>query len=267
MYERDYDRNDYLIARKKFDELGITDDDSLAAMAKSETPPFDPGDFDPLALKKALIDTYNLDGKAGEQKLLGYGLPVHGKIEPGIYWCARDVNTWATQMFNHHFLLIVNNTDSKPPVSWYRGESWRTIQPEGHVMTTYITLGGFFSKEDDHKLVFKLNEDADVGSVTEHIAGKPWRWWRYLGFEKNPITDTPVPLQQVLLDLSSKYFGNPISNLPNYNMFNQNCSTWVNSVCHYSGVPESKRAELRKFEQIDWGEEVVLPAGLFGVDE
>lgn len=267
MYECDYDQKDYQIALQKFAELGIPDDDSLASMAKSEAPPFDAGDLDPKALKKALIDTYGLSKDKGEQKIMGAGLPIHGKIDPGIYWCARDVNTLFTQMFNHHFLLIVNNTDSKPPVSWYGDESWRTVQPKGHVSTTFITLGGFFSKEHDRKLVFKLNQEADVGSVVEHIAGDPWRWWRYLGFEENPITDNPDPLQQVLLERSSTYYRNPIAALPGYNALNKNCSSWVNSACHYSGIPESRRSELRKFKQIDWGEEVVLSAKLFGMEE
>ena len=48
-----------------------------------------------------------------------------------------------------------------------------------------------------------------------------------------------------------------------YNLFDENCAAWVNSMLEQVGIPEDLREELGEFFGVDWGEEDLIPEQYF----
>ncbi len=168
-----------------------------------------------------------------------------------IYWVARDLN--GVPLGNHQFILIfLENAESMNKIA--------TQQESGK---KFVTLGGHNVAGN---LVYVPNQSSDVTSVKESINPSLRGSFSDFDLEKHQITPptgggwsfaTSIEL------LADKYTTNTRTSPVDYDLWNRNCSTWVNTLLKVAGLSESKRRKLGEFGGFDWGEEDLLDENLF----
>ena len=168
-----------------------------------------------------------------------------------VYWTARDLSSffWG----NHQFILItfgVNESSVKTKVNDENG-------------TKFIILAGH---QPQGNLIFLPNEPDDVKSVREFITPSSISGWSDFDLERHsisPPTGGGLSFANKLEELAYKYESNTKDNPVDYDLWDRNCATWVNTLLKVANVPESERKKAGEFNGIDWGEEDLLDENLF----
>ena len=182
-----------------------------------------------------------------------------------VYWSARDLAS--SPIGNHHFLLIVFENRAAAELMKKTHELHFKSEAVGSKTTYYMTLGGF---ADGKKLVFEANEESDVKAVREWIDPEEHTAW-YLpdldleSHEINPLiidsSDTKGAhlINKIVRAAKSYKNKSPVK----YNLLDENCACWVNTLLKALGYPQSYRHEKGEFFGVDWGEEDEIDSSLF----
>lgn len=168
-----------------------------------------------------------------------------------IYWAARDLDgpPWG----NHQFILIYLDSS----------ENLLQTQSVEESETKFVTLGGHIL---DGNLVFIANQKADVQSVKEVINPKLAGSWSDYDLEKHKISATDGLNWSLALKIEQaayNYEKNAGSSPVDYDLWDRNCATWVNSLLKSVGVSAADRKTAGEFNGIDWGEEDEISEDLF----
>jgi hypothetical protein len=171
-----------------------------------------------------------------------------------VYWSARNVNGMFTSLGNHHFVLIIVPSGTIPG----------GIPPQKHKGVNFMTLGAF---NVNGSLTVVRNYPDDTRSVRERI-DNPGRFhlepnMDFQGHRVRPPNGCDFAFATDLVDLSLKYEWNSIKFPIPYDNSDWNCAAWVNTLFKVSGVPESERLKAGEFWGVDWGEEELIPEGMF----
>jgi hypothetical protein len=168
-----------------------------------------------------------------------------------VYWAARDLDgpPWG----NHQFLVI------------YLNESENMFRTKAMVEgeTRFVTLGGHVL---DGNLVFIANQKADVDSVREVINPDLAGFWSDYDLEKHKVTPKDGGGWNFALKVERgayQYRQNTVDSPVEYDLWDRNCATWVNTLLLVAGVTWSDRMRAGEFNGVDWGEEEKVDRALF----
>ena len=174
-----------------------------------------------------------------------------------VYWAARDLN--GPPVGNHHFVLIVlDEGETLPGIP-------TKIEIVGSKVVRFVTLGAF---KVDGRLKFEANNNADVTSMREYTdPGEHVSWYKAdFDMERNAVSvagKTGIELARQLVQFANNYVKNEDKSNVAYDLANENCSAWVNSILKKAGVTSAARVKAGEFFGFDWGEEDAVPATLF----
>lgn len=176
-----------------------------------------------------------------------------------VFWAARDLDTYATPVGNHHFILIMLSPGHSVSVA---------AKTEGS--KRFVTLGGFKKQVGGKsRLIYEANNAADVTSVREVIdPGQHTSIWKPDYDMESHKVSPPGKLSGIgfadrCVQLARTYAFNEKLRPVEYTLANQNCSAWVNCLLKAAGVPRATRLKAGEFSGVDWGEEDQLPKYLF----
>lgn len=170
-----------------------------------------------------------------------------------VYWCARDLA--GSPVGNHHLLLVLLGA----------GESIPPFDAQTENGQRFVTLAGF---KKDGRLQFGANDENDVQAVREYLnPAKHLRWW-YPDFdleahEITPPSGTALAFAQRLARLAENYRRNEATRNQPYDLNDENCAAWVNTILKVAGVSSATRIRLGEFNGVDWGEEDPIDETLF----
>jgi hypothetical protein len=182
-----------------------------------------------------------------------------------VYWSARDLKS--SPIGNHHFLLIVfSNKNAAEFTEKIHNISFRSEEVSSKT-TYFMTLGGFL---EGGKLVFKANEKYDVKAVREWVDPEEHTsWWKPdLDLERHRLdplkidsddTKSSTLIDRVIRAAKTYKKKGPVS----YNLLDENCACWVNTLLKALGFSKSYRHERGEFFGVDWGEEDEIDINLF----
>lgn len=184
------------------------------------------------------------------------------RLDKGVYWCARDLD--GIPIGNHHFILIVapNTTGG------FDGESVLTEDaPEG---TTYFyTVGGFKKLgiiiDPTEVIKMVVNEKSDVKAVREYL--DPEEHTNALtpdyDLEAHLVTPPSSSVETFIKQVVQLATNFKAKGEIEYNLIDENCSAWINTLFKVAGISEAERLELGEFFGIDFGEEDLIPEEFF----
>ncbi len=168
-----------------------------------------------------------------------------------VYWVARDLSSFFVG--NHQFLLVYLE----------QNESMLKVKTQEESGKKFVTLAGH---QPNGNLVYVPNESGDVTSVKESINKNLKGNFQDYDLEKHLVTPpngTGWSFAIQLELLADKYAVNSGVSPVKYDLWNLNCSTWVNTILKIAGVSAGSRGTLGEFKGIDWGEEELLDENLF----
>jgi len=176
-----------------------------------------------------------------------------------VFWAARDLDSYAAPIGNHHFILIMLDKGHKVAFPAKHEDGKR-----------FVTLGGFKkSVGGKSRLIFEANNSADIFSVREVLDPKEHTrvWKPDFDMERHKIAppgkSSGLAFAQKCVQLAKTYAFNEKLKHVEYTLTNQNCSAWVNCLLKAAGISRSDRLKAGEFSGVDWGEEDTLPPSLF----
>lgn len=188
-------------------------------------------------------------------------------IASGIYWCSRDLGGdgfWSQinplkAFGNHHYILIVDTESQLKSLGLPEDPKSKSRDKDDEKYTVWFyTMGGF--KVGDN-LVYTLNDENDIKATNEYI--DPAGFWGHFDpdfdFQKSDRVSTDINFARRLVRLANNYKSNP----EKYDLNDENCAAWVNSILMVAGIPRDKRLKYGEFWGIDWGEEDKLDLNRF----
>ena len=166
-----------------------------------------------------------------------------------VYWCTRDLNSffWG----NHHYLTIIpDNPDDFTDLKDFSGNH------KGYVIAAIREKG----PDGKHYLNYQKNDNNDVEAVNEYFGGDDKGW----DPEFHEITDVPDGMSDTefirkIQAIANSYQPNTVI----YDLWDENCAAWVNTLLKIAGVSETNRLKYSEFFGFDWGEEDELPRSSF----
>ena len=168
-----------------------------------------------------------------------------------VFWCARDLD--GVPVGNHQFILIqVDPIYGLPPFS---------IKEEKGVR--FATLAAY---NVGGNLEFRDNHPTDEQAVREFINPKKRGLLSDYDLEKHRV---PSPLSsdqqfaETLVKQALAFKVKTQSKKIQYNLSDENCSTWINTMLKVAGVSLANRQKHGEFSGIDWGEEDLLDESYF----
>ena len=171
---------------------------------------------------------------------------------PGIYWCARDLDIDWSPIGNHHFLLFIGSSS----MSIYPGKSAK-YENGKYFMT--VGAGAESSNPTNWGMIkMEVNYGADVKAVREGInPDKHVKWYRAdYDIEAHKITELSTSdFQKIRGYLETYGFNQDNSKVDDYDLDDNNCASWVNTLMKAMGISYSKREDYGEFDGFDWGEE------------
>lgn len=187
-----------------------------------------------------------------------------------VYWCARDLD-WG-KPGNHHFILIMFENESVAQKVKNQHDLGFQTEEKGHKKFYFCTLGGFAG--DEGKTQVGINNPTDILSVREWLDPNEHTSFFYPDCDierhkmdpasRNKLDDKDTPNVQTLVKRiadAAHYYS--LQELEDYDLWDKNCATWVNSLMRAIGYPQAYRIEKGEFSGIDWGEEDLLPVSSF----
>jgi hypothetical protein len=168
-----------------------------------------------------------------------------------VYWAARDLDgpPWG----NHQFILIYLDDN----------ESLISTESQSEASQSFVTLGGHIG---DGNLVYFPNQSADVRSVREVLDPSTITGWSDYDMEKkyiSPPNGGGWGFAVQIEELAQNYLNNSASTPVEYDLWDENCAAWVNTLLKVAGVSKATRMRAGEFSGIDWGEEDLLPVSMF----
>ena len=170
-----------------------------------------------------------------------------------VFWAARDLSGWYAVAGNHQFILVYLEQNEVIPGIQIHEESGKK----------FFTLAGHQPQGD---LVYVPNQTDDIASVKEDINPSLRGRFRDFDLEKHllsPPTGSSWSFAFQLQQFAERYAANTRTNPVKYDLWNRNCSTWVNTLLKVAGVSASVRLSAGEFRGVDWGEEDLLDENLF----
>ena len=173
-------------------------------------------------------------------------------METTVYWGARDLDS--SPFGNHHFVLIfVGGCYGLPP-----------LVTKKEFTTRFVTMGGF---KVGKLLKYQANNGSDVNAVRE-LLGCPNKRSNLIDYdlEKNKVAapgGDGLEFAKKLVQLAENYKIKSATKPVTYNLWDYNCSCWVNTIFKVAGVNKQVREKAGEFSGIDWGEEDLLSEDLF----
>lgn len=176
-----------------------------------------------------------------------------------VYWAARDLAT--SPLGNHHFILVVQGT---PTITSTMSVKWQNCAG-----TEFITIATFAKKLGGKtRLILGYNETSDVHSVKEVLNPSITSFFRP-DFDlarhevKPPNGNTVSGFVRNIIMKAEAYKKNEAKKHVPYDLVDENCACWVNSLFKACGVPKKARIAAGEFPGFDWGEEDEIDAGYF----
>lgn len=176
----------------------------------------------------------------------------------GVYWCSRDLD--GSPLGNHHFLLFIGDKN----MSIFPGKS--PVEEEGYYFMTASAGGEQFNPTDWGKLQMHINHKSDIQAVLEGINPDEYTSWYKADYdiEAHKINELSVSSFSTISGYLKNYSDNQNDkNIEGYDLDDNNCATWVNTLLKTMGVSESRREQYGEFDGIDWGEEESFSSDYF----
>lgn len=169
-----------------------------------------------------------------------------------VYWASRDLSSFF--IGNHQFILVMLD----------KNEALLKTKSNTESGQKFVTLAGHQPKGD---LIFVPNESGDVTSVKEVLnpALTKGNWSDY-DMEKHQVSTSSgggLDFAKKCEELSYKYQTNTKTSPVDYDLWDRNCATWVNTLLKVAGVSKNDRIKAGEFKGVDWGEEDLLDEKLF----
>jgi hypothetical protein len=176
-----------------------------------------------------------------------------------VYWAARNIGP--LPIANHHFIVLVTSKDTvfndTLPFE-IETSTWRT---------NYFFIVAGFKLGGDENLQAVLNPKNDVLSFRQLYYPENYTNITDFQFEMkrvvppNNMNDTEFV--NFIFQLTKNYADNGGTK---YDLRDDNCATWVNTVMWIAGITDTHRMELGQFCGIDWGQQKLLDPYLFLVN-
>lgn len=168
-----------------------------------------------------------------------------------VYWAARDLDgpPWG----NHQFILVYLNSN----------ESLISTEAKTEAGQKFVTLGGHV---EDGNLVYIPNQSADVASVREVLDPSTNTSWSDYDMEKKYLTPPSGGGWSFAIrieELANNYQRNSQASPVEYDLWDSNCASWVNTLLKVAGVSSADRNRAGEFSGIDWGEEDLIAESMF----
>jgi RHS repeat-associated protein len=177
---------------------------------------------------------------------------VIGAVDPAgaaVYWTARDLN--GSPVGNHHYVVFIpdspNGSSDKTRDLGAGKQGW--------------TSGGF---GDKGKLVTRDNDESDLQATRELLdpVNYPPGSLADYDTEMHEIPRPPGMSDAEFIQKIQEAINDYQNNCP-YDLADENCAAWVNSMLDRAGVPEDVRETIGEFNGVDWGEEDLIPSEFF----
>ena len=177
--------------------------------------------------------------------------------ETSVRWNARNLRGRFNVGFgNHHYILVV--ADAIPIPNEYPKLSYA-----GH---DFFTLGGFsvggnmVMKHNNHNDVTSAKECLDGGGFWEFVNPADWGTQSHI---IRPPNGCPFSFASDVCRLARNYERNTAINPHPYDIYDDNCASWVNTLFKVLGLTKRQRQKYGEFWGMDWGEEDPIPESLF----
>jgi len=192
----------------------------------------------------------------------------------GVYWSARDAFSTLSPA-NHHFVTIIYESQYQADEisNACEKEYFEITNDEG--VTFYITTFGVASDNGmpSGNIIITYNSDSDRESLREIAREANTSWyvpdWDYEGHRVD-IENSSHEFESLsdfireLFERSDRFMDNyDLGHKINYELMDENCACYVNSLMKEVGIPKNIREEVGEFATIDWGEEDLLSSWLF----
>jgi len=192
----------------------------------------------------------------------------------GVYWSARDAVSQLSPA-NHHFIAIIyENLLQAAEITGAWGLEYFEITNDKTVTFQITTLGvGTDNGSTTGNIITSYNSGSDRESLHEIARESNTSWyipdWDLEGHKV--CTDHSTLNFELLPDFvnelfkrSARFMDNyDLGHKINYELVDENCACFVNSLMKETGIPADIRHELGEFSTVDWGEEDLLPSWLF----
>ena len=181
------------------------------------------------------------------------------RLDEGVYWCARDLD--GSPIGNHHFILII----ALDTTGGFDEES--VLTEDASDGTTYFyTVGGFKGADGIPDLLKMIvNDESDVKAVREYLDPEEHTSLLTPDYDLEAHLVTPPSgsvenLIEKVIQLATNFKSKGDIQ---YNLIDENCSAWINTLFKVAGISEAERLELGEFFGIDFGEEDLIPEEFF----
>jgi len=164
--------------------------------------------------------------------------------DKGIYWCARDLG--GSPIGHHHFVLIVGDENLKA------FDDIEVIHKGSIYFYTFAAFKADTDKNED-RLKEEVNNETDVWSVNEEC-----HWWKHdFDIQPHKITELSESDYSEIMGYMDNYYENQNKKdgVPEYDLTDCNCASWVNTLFKTMGISRSARDDYGEFWGVDWGEE------------
>ncbi len=185
-----------------------------------------------------------------------------------LYWAARDLED--SPAGNHHFFLIVFNDKYSCQRICREFDIEYKSEKKGNITTYFATVCGNGSNglSSDSKLTCHFNQKSDIKSVREYIDPDQHVYTFKPDFDLERHIISPLAgwneefLIKSVIRAAQNYEAKGL-NVPSYDLADQNCATWANSLLRFLGYSKSYRTEKGEFDGVDWGEENTISSHYF----
>lgn len=180
-----------------------------------------------------------------------------------VYWCTRDLDGWAVG--NHSFIVVIPDD----PDAFANDPNMIDLYEKNKG----CTLAGH--KDETTKcLIYVRNQKGDRACMREYFDKKRYLkkgnpdfyksgWSVECNLIETPDGMTDTEFIKKLIELAEWFKRNNKKLKILYDLNDENCNCWANSVFKYAGVPEKVRIKGGEFGGIDWGEEEILDPDVF----
>jgi len=144
-----------------------------------------------------------------------------------------------------------------------------SVQWQHYSGKKFFTLGAFKKKEGStNRLLVDYNETNDVLAVKEILNPDIVKWYKPdLDLQRHevkpPGSQTTDAFVRELIVKAELYKKNEAKKHVPYNLIDENCACWVNSLFKACGVDQKTRLKAGEFSGVDWGEEDEIDASYF----
>lgn len=176
----------------------------------------------------------------------------------GVYWAARDLENFF--LGNHHFVVIVfeSRSQARRVCGDFKGIGFTsTINEQGSkIFYTSISV-----VKDNALIELDILPGPDVQAMKEVINPYEYTSWWVADYDlEGHRISTEESFMTMVMQLSVNFEN---SESTDYNLLNQNCASWVNTLFKVAGVSSEDRANLGGFAGIDIGEDDLIDETLF----